>query len=169
MKIRKAVLADAGGIAKVHVDSWRTTYASIVPEEYLNNLTYKRREQLWKYNIPKGAVFVAVNKENDIVGFSSGGGERDGGYPGYSGELYAIYILKEYQRKGLGKLLVKPIIEDLQQKSISTMLVKVLEDNDSCHFYEALGAKKIDTVEEEISGKKLNECVYGWDDIRGIV
>jgi len=31
VKIRKAVLADAKGIAKVHVDSWRTTYANLLP------------------------------------------------------------------------------------------------------------------------------------------
>ena len=112
---------------------------------------------------------MAENKENDIVGFSSGGEERTGKYPSYSGELYAIYILKEYQRNGLGKLLVKPVIEELKQKNISTMIVKVLEDNDSYLFYEALGGEKIDTVEEQISGKKLNECVYGWEDIRVIV
>ncbi|SFC66585.1 Acetyltransferase (GNAT) family protein [Bacillus sp. OV322] len=51
-------------------------------------------------------------------GFSSGGKERSDKYPVYTGELYAIYILKEYQGNGLGKLLVKPIIEELQQKNI---------------------------------------------------
>jgi hypothetical protein len=34
MKIRKAVLTDAKGIAKVHVDSWKTTYDNIVPDQY---------------------------------------------------------------------------------------------------------------------------------------
>lgn len=41
IKIRKAELTDTKGIAKVHVDSWRTTYTNIVPEEYLRNLTLK--------------------------------------------------------------------------------------------------------------------------------
>lgn len=36
MKIRIAVLTDAKEIAKVQVDSWKTTYAAIVPLEYLN-------------------------------------------------------------------------------------------------------------------------------------
>lgn len=44
-KIRKAVASDAKGIAKVHVYSWRTTYANIVPDEYLTNLSYENREQ----------------------------------------------------------------------------------------------------------------------------
>lgn len=165
MKIRKAVLADAKGIAKVHVDSWKTTYANIIPERYLNNVTYEKREQLWINNIPNGGVYVAETKEKDIVGFSSGGEKRTDKYPGYTGELYAIYILKEHQRDGVGKLLVRPIIEELKQKNMSTMIVKVLEDNSSLLFYEALGGKKIDTVEEQFSGKTLNKRVYGWDDI----
>jgi L-amino acid N-acyltransferase YncA len=169
MKVRKAVLSDAKGMAKVHVDCWKTTYATIIPDEYLNNLSYERREQLWKENIPRGGVFVAENDEGSIVGFSSGGKERTGKYPNFSGELYAIYILKEYQRHGLGKLLVRPIIEELHQQNIHTMLVLVLEDNSSCRFYEALGGKKIDNLAVEFSGKKLNELVYGWDDIKNII
>lgn len=40
MNIRKAVLADSKGIAKVHVDSWRTTYKNIIPDEFLKKLSY---------------------------------------------------------------------------------------------------------------------------------
>lgn len=168
MRVRKAVSADAKGIAKVHVDSWQTTYANIVPKEFLNGLTYERREQLWRSNIPNGGVYVAETEQKEIIGFSSGGEKRKDEYPGYTGELYAIYILKENQRNGLGKLLVKSIVEELKQQNISTMIVKVLEDNDSFLFYEAIGGKKIDTVDIQISGKKLNERVYGWDDISNL-
>lgn len=51
MNIRKAVLSDAKGIAKVHVDSWRTTYANIMTEAYLNQLSYEKREEMWNSNI----------------------------------------------------------------------------------------------------------------------
>lgn len=30
MNIRRAILTDASGIARVHVDSWRTTYKNII-------------------------------------------------------------------------------------------------------------------------------------------
>ena len=45
MLIREASPTDAAAIARVHVDSWRTTYAGIVPADYLANLSYTRREQ----------------------------------------------------------------------------------------------------------------------------
>lgn len=169
MKVRKAVLTDASGVAKVHVDSWRTTYKGIIPDEYLTNLTYEGREQIWENNIPKGNVFVAENEKEKIIGFSTGGKERSGEYQGFKGELYAIYILKEYQGQGIGRLLVKPIMEELEKSGIHSMLVLVLEDNQSRLFYESLGAKVIDKVEIEIAGKKLKELVYGWENIRTIM
>lgn len=168
IKIRKADLIDTKGIAKVHVESWKTTYANIVPDEYLNNLTYDSREQIWINNIPNGGVYVAENNEGEIVGFSSGGKERSGKYNGFDGELYAIYILKDYQGQGIGKALVKPIIDEIKEMGLNSMLVLVLKDNISRLFYESLGGKKIDTVEVQISGKKLYELVYGWEEIKNI-
>ncbi|GGC77492.1 acetyltransferase [Thalassobacillus devorans] len=168
MKIRKATATDAEGVAKVQVDNWHSTYKNIVPDEYLSNMTYESREEKWKAIISRQPVFVAENDGGKIIGFSNGGAERAGKYPAFEGELYAIYILKEHQRKGLGELLLKPIIQALENKCIYSMLVLVLEENDSRFFYEHLGAEKVDTVEVEIAGKKLNEVVYGWKDIRKI-
>lgn len=51
MEIRKAILADAASIAKVQVDSWRTTYQGIVSEEFLSAMSYEDREQKWKNSI----------------------------------------------------------------------------------------------------------------------
>ncbi len=166
--IRKAILSDTKGIAKVHVESWKTTYANIVPNEYLNNLTYESREQIWINSISNGGVYVAENNEGEIVGFSSGGKERSGKYDGYDGELYAIYILKEYQGQGIGKALIQPIIDELIGMGLNTMLVLVLKDNVSRLFYEALGGKKIDELEVQIAGKKLTEVVYGWENLKDV-
>lgn len=165
MKIRAAKLSDAGGIAKVHVDSWRTTYKNIIPEEFLENLSYQSREELWINIIPKGIVFVAENDEGQIVGFSSGGKERSGEYKEFQGELTSIYILKEFQGQGIGKALVQSVTKELGKSGMNTMLVFVLADNNSTLFYEAMGGKVIDKIEVEIAGKKLNELVYGWDTI----
>jgi L-amino acid N-acyltransferase YncA len=165
MIIRKAVAKDAEGIAKVHVESWKTTYKNIVSDEFLNTLSYDSRKQMWENAIPNSHVFVAENEDGQIIGFSTGGKERTGKYENYKGELYAIYILKEYQAQGLGKKLVKPIIEVLENLNIYSMLVLVLEENPSRYFYESLGGEKIDSIDIEIGGEILKETVYGWSDI----
>ena len=47
IQIRQATPADAAAIARVHVDSWRSSYAGVVPEEILSGLSYQEREALW--------------------------------------------------------------------------------------------------------------------------
>ncbi|QUG42028.1 GNAT family N-acetyltransferase [Psychrobacillus sp. INOP01] len=168
MRVREAIVSDAAGIALVHVESWRTTYKNILPNKFLLNLSYKRRELFWETSIPEGNVFVAENDEGKIVGFASGGKERSGHYEGFKGELTSIYILKEYQGIGIGKQLLKSVVRGIEKLGINTMLVLVIEDNNSKSFYEAMGSKKIGVVEVEIAGKKLNELIYGWDNINDI-
>ncbi|WP_332646520.1 GNAT family N-acetyltransferase [Lysinibacillus sp. 54212] len=147
MKIRKAVLEDASGIAKVHVDSWRTTYKEILPADFLEKLTYSSREELWQNAIPVSDVFVAEDSSGQIVGFATAGEERSDDYPPYDGELYAIYILAEQQNQGIGKKLVQQAVESLKKAGKQSMLVLVLKDNPAIHFYKALGAKEIDAID----------------------
>ncbi|WP_042478270.1 GNAT family N-acetyltransferase [Bacillus ndiopicus] len=162
MNIRQAKLEDAKGIAIVHVDSWRSTYRGIVAQSYLDNLSYSEREELWRTAIPYGHVFVAENKQGEIVGFATAGKERSGVYPDYQGEISAIYILEEYQGQGIGKALIQQGVQYLQMKGFVSMLVLVLADNPSTAFYEAIGGEKIDVVEIEIGGESFKEAVYGW-------
>ena len=169
MLIRKALPIDAKGIARVHVDSWRTTYKHIFPEDYLQSLTYESREDLWNSVIPIGYVYVAENHDGEIVGFSSGGKERTGDYPGYDGELYAIYILQEYQGKGIGRHLVKPLVEQLTNDGMNSMTVLVLEANPAKQFYQSLGAIEIDQLQDTVAGKEVIELVYGWRDLSIII
>lgn len=167
MQVRKAKVSDAYGVAKVHVDTWLSTYQGIVPDEFLETLTYDHREKAWAAIISKEHVFVA-EKGGEIVGFSSGGKERSGEYEGYDGELYAIYLLQEHQGQGIGKQLVEPVVEELKNMHIDSMLVCVLKDNKAGSFYEKLGGTLIGSGEIDIAGKKLNESFYGWKDIRKI-
>jgi hypothetical protein len=41
MQTREAIIADVAAIARVHVESWRTTYRGLLPDDYLGHLTYE--------------------------------------------------------------------------------------------------------------------------------
>ncbi len=43
--IRPAVFKDAAAIAHVHIDAWRTTYRSLMPDDVLDNLSFERRQE----------------------------------------------------------------------------------------------------------------------------
>jgi hypothetical protein len=51
MIIREAHSTDAFAIAQVQVDSWRTTYAGIVPTDYLATLSYEQQGQFWGHTV----------------------------------------------------------------------------------------------------------------------
>ncbi|WP_353851671.1 GNAT family N-acetyltransferase [Clostridium sp.] len=67
-------------------------------------------------------MFVAEESINGIVGFSTCGRER-GNDKNYIGELNSIYIIKEYQNKGIGKVLFKQVQERLSSQKLYPMLI----------------------------------------------
>ncbi|MGE7918985.1 N-acetyltransferase family protein [Viridibacillus sp. NPDC093762] len=167
--IRLATTEDIAGIAKVHVDSWRTTYKGIIRQEFLDNLTYSNREALWKRNIERGregdTILVAVNEEEQIIGFTCGSKTQEGEYPTYDADLTAIYVFEHEQGKGIGKAMLKQLFVEFKKLNYSSSIVKVLEDNSSCRFYEAMGAKFIDSNPIQIGGEQLELLTYGWPKI----
>ncbi|HEY45911.1 MAG: hypothetical protein AMJ88_03785 [Anaerolineae bacterium SM23_ 63] len=167
--IRKALPEDARGIAKVHIDTWRSTYTGIIPNDYLAKLSYERAENVWRERIsthePLGVIFVAAIPNGRIVGFVTGGAERTGEHS-YDGEIYAIYVFKEFQRRGVGRRLTSAICQQLVQEGFHSLIIWVLRENPSRSFYEGLGGEKVAEQEIEIGGVSLPEVGYGWEDIR---
>lgn len=169
MIVRPAKIADAPAIAQVNVDTWRTAYQKILPADYLAQLSYENRESNWRdilVNAEKNEYFVyaAENELGQIVGFAAGGYERTHRYV-YKGELFAIYILQEYQHQGIGRKLVATIASQLSKLNLNSMLVWVLGDNSACRFYEVLGGKKIEEQQTNRAGVLLKQIAYGWTDI----
>ena len=159
-------------MARVHVDTWRTTYSGIMSADYLAGLSYEVRESRWNdtlsANQPATSNFVAETGEGEIIGFASGGPERQGD-PTYLGEIYAIYLLQDHQRRSVGRRLAMAVTRQLLRDGFVSMLVWVLEDNHpACRFYESLGGKQVGRQTTTIGRADLVEVSYGWKDIAGL-
>lgn len=161
--VRPAEIDDAGAIAEVHVDSWRTTYRGLLPDDFLASLEQPAYEERWRRTLTGGTgrVYVAED-EGRVVGFASGGRER-AGEDGYSGELYAIYVLEAAQGRGHGRRLVQAVVQGLREMRLADMIVWVLRDNhDARHFYERLGGVYVRAQPITIGSTLLQEVSYGW-------
>lgn len=170
MIVQEARLDDATAIALVHVDTWRTAYRGIVPEDYLAQLSYKKRESSWVQMLSTAAenkhfIYVVEDGTGQIIAFADGGKERTSDLV-YKGELYAIYVLDAYQRQGIGRRLTLSVVERLAHWGFYSLLVWVLADNPACRFYEALGGQKVYEKQVETGRVMLNEIAYGWTDTR---
>jgi GNAT superfamily N-acetyltransferase len=167
--IRPAVPEDAPAIARVHIESWRTTYKGIFPQDLLDGLSIEDRASSWSDALAKPparfVTLVGCDETGQVVAFASGGAERTGRL-GCDGELQAIYLLKGVQRQGLGTLLIRHFARDLQSMGFNSMAVWVLARNPSRRFYEALGATIITEQQIERGGQSYTEIAYGWSDLK---
>lgn len=164
MIVRRAIAGDEREMAEVHVRSWKTTYRGTISDNYLDLMKVDEREDRWRKGISQTEAFVAEEKR-EIVGFANGGPVRSGGYTEYDGELYAIYLLEECQGQGAGRELVRQVAIALKKAGYRSLLVRVLRNNPSCHFYEALGGIRIGEERIEIGGALYEEWVYGWPEL----
>ena len=173
MRIRAAKPEDAGSLARVHVDSWRSTYAGILPDEFLAGLSYRDRESYWEQILttarPTVSNFLAETECGDVVGLAAGGPERTGDET-YRGELYLVYLLEQYQRRGLGRRLVSAVAERLPADGFDSMLLWVAKDNHpACRFYKSLGGEPIGSRTIDIAGTDVVEVSYGWQHVADLV
>lgn len=92
MNIREWTYNDAQDIASVQVESWRTTYKGIIPDDYLNNLNISERTRKWEDILTHRdqKVFIAM-KWRSIIGFATCGKSEE--LVQYDSTLSSIYLL----------------------------------------------------------------------------
>jgi GNAT superfamily N-acetyltransferase len=119
-------------------------------------------------------TFVAENEKGRIIGFSLGSLEQQEPIGMrfhedlYKGELRAIYILTEYQKKGIGSKLVFRIMNQLIEYNIHSMITWVLKGNPSSKFFRSIYGKVIGEGIIEIGGIQYIKYAYGWNDLINI-
>lgn len=132
------------GKGYVHYQSWQETYPGLVDRGYLERLTLEKCTAMahrWPENI-----LVAKDGEK-VVGFVGYGASPDGALPA-CGEVFAIYVLAEYQGRKIGYALMNAALEKLS--AYQRIAIWVLKGNDhAIRFYERYGFR-FDGTEAEI-------------------
>lgn len=168
MRTREARPADSPAIAAVHVDSWRSTYPGILSEEVLAGLSYQDRERMWQGSLTthrsSNFVYVVESDDGPVVGFTAAGKERTG-RTDFQGEIYAIYLLKDYHGRGWGRQLFLAAAGRLALEGLNGLMLWVLAANPTRGFYEALGGRLLGEQPIQIGPDSLVEVAYGWEDL----
>jgi GNAT superfamily N-acetyltransferase len=136
--------ADIDGVAEVHVRTWRSAYAGIIPADYLASLDpvqFARRRRT--FPVPPGAATLVADDDGAIVGFATFGPARvaqGNEYDQANGELYAIYVDPDHQGAGTGRRLLAAARAALKAAGFPRMWLWVLAENHpSRRFYEHMG------------------------------
>lgn len=161
-EIRYANANDAKSLGEIHSSSWKAAYKGIIPEKVLDNITAEKREKYFKKALSEELEEDAIIFEgNKPAGFICIGKCRDKDKDASYGEICGLYLLPDHWHKGLGTKLINWGLAELKKRSYEKITLWVLEKNLSARrFYEKVGFRFDETVNEINIGKKLNEVRY---------
>ena len=176
VRLRRAVLADAAAIGAVHVESWRETYAGLLPDAMLAELSVERWAAMWEQLLgdpgTAGSMAILVAEdEGRTIGIGGCGPQRDEALAksGFTGEFGMIYLLRSHQGRGLGRSIMACLARSLAKLGHEKAGLWVLRENEMARrFYEGLGGTIVGERAGERDGTLLVELAYGWSDLSGL-
>ncbi len=144
--IRPATIKDASRLAEIHISSWQSAYADLLPAEFLDGLSaeMEKRTEQWQDWLstenPQRSVLVAADGD-EVVGFAHTGppGDKDLESKGV-GELYAMYLDPARYRQGWGTILMDAVFDDLRASGFTEASLWVMTGNGAARaFYQQAG------------------------------
>lgn len=170
--IRKATIDDAYWIASVNANTRYTTYQWLMPQKVLETrlASIQETSEKIKENMQKSdsLFLVALNTENDeIIWMLYYGPSRNEKYPN-DWEIYAFYVLQEYQKLGIGKKLFLAWVHELLNLWYNNMILNVLEWNNAIWFYQKFGWIVVWERFEPCGKIMIKENILFFDNIKNI-
>jgi GNAT superfamily N-acetyltransferase len=139
VQLRYATIDDLKALVTVHYNSWHATYDHMLPGAYCAKNSAEHLEKYWyKFFAKHDDRFALIAMDDNVpVGFITAGPikqqiEQEGTWwssTEYDCELYKLYVLPEYQGRGIGKLLLKTAFEKLYAQGYRKAIVRVFAQN----------------------------------------
>jgi len=142
--IRRATATDAYAIAAIVVRGWQAAYRGILPDDFLDGLSVGAREIAWRMRLESGteggAPAWVAELDATAIGFVASGPPRDEDVALPALEIYAIYVMPEAWRSGVGGALLTTAVDHWRESGVTALVLWVLEANSAGRaFYEAMG------------------------------
>lgn len=156
--IREATAKDIAKLAALHVKAWSETYPKL---RLAPSLPIREGQWADEFAQPSHTwfCFVIEDPQQVLVGFALGKTYHNPDMPEYTGELNKLYLLKTYQRLGLGRRLVCQAVNKFLERGISSMILLSEATNPAGVFYEKIGGRRLYAPNDVFYG------AYGWTDL----
>ena len=93
------------------------------------------------------------------MGFAKGKFNKDEHTSQLHGDLNKIYLLRDYQRLGLGKKLFTVVVQRFLSRGVNDMSLFGVPQNPSSSFHEVMGGERISSEKGTFDGG------YRWRDL----
>jgi ribosomal protein S18 acetylase RimI-like enzyme len=133
IRVRRAALADAEAVREVGVKTWPVAYDGLAsPEFVVDGLAAWWSPEAVERGITKGITLVALD-EDQVVGMVGLGRE------GEFWVMWKLYVLPEYQGRGVGKALLDGAIAALPDGTPELLLDVLVTNEPAIRFYRKHG------------------------------
>lgn len=113
-----------------------------------NIRTYEQQKALLEDKINKHFPVIVAVEDNKVVGFGMYGEFRFREAYKYTVE-HSVYVAPDQQGKGIGKLLLKELIQLAKQQNLHTMIAVIDSENQSSvEFHEKFGFQTVGIIKE---------------------
>ncbi len=163
--VEKSKKEDCRAIVEFITKTWNQTYRGIVNDEFLDNLEKteeKRYINAMNSFDKRSNMQYIIKKDNKIIAYLKLSKIKNDEYK-ESIELQSLYVLKEYQKTGIGKELIQKAFNEAKKAGYKKMIIGCLEENKSNGFYKKMGGKFIKKREFNLPNQTLYENVYEYN------
>lgn len=165
VEFRRAGHEDMPDVARVHVESWRRSFAGIAPEKFLQDMSIEKRLDAYTNRSSAGpyTMIVAEHPRDGIVGFA------DFGPPvlpfDFAAQIYSFYFLPEFQRKGLGERLFRRCVGEMLDEGFDSLCLDSLSVSPYRQFYSKMGGEIVGRDAHKLGDEDFQTVIYGWKDL----
>ena len=163
IEIRLATDADIPAIAHIIHEAWKTAYAGIIPQSYLDKMREKDKVKRLREGLIRVSHmrYFVLCEDGVPVGAASLHRARNDDLPD-AAEFSFFYFLPRVWRKGYGTMLLNHLKQESASAGFLRICCWVLEENQrAISFYESQGLLRDGTRQTETIGIPLEEvrCV----------
>lgn len=139
-EVRRAIKDDAKSLAHIIVESWKSVYSNIIPEDEITKfLDKERRQQQFEKFIDDGEIVLIGTYDDIPCGLVFANKDNDEKLE-KCGSIYSMYLLEEYWGKGLAMELMNLVLSILKAEGCKQVSLWVYEANIRARrFYEKCG------------------------------
>jgi GNAT superfamily N-acetyltransferase len=161
VQLRRATLDDAALIAKMHAQSWVSTYRGMLPDAFLDLEVYEDRESYWHAQVcvlETGAGNLLIAElDGQPIGFVCMLAPDDNG----SVLIDNLHAIPGYKGAGAGTAMLDAARQWARTRGAGSMYLYVLETNlAAIGFYEARGWRLAGREEDEMGGIEIMVLRY---------
>jgi len=143
MKTRKAQVNDLDAITEIYNEAIEKTVATFDSQPKT-----REEQESWFHQHGGKYPIIVAELEGGIVGWASLSQWSDRCAYSDTAEI-SLYILEKYQGRGIGRELMKVIVEEGRKAGLHTVVARIADGNEiSVHLHESAGFEHIGIMRE---------------------